>query len=231
MTGVAPHSDSVARTSALGTARDDLVCFSVIVPARGRRSLVGTLASIAEQLEPGDELLVRCSQDGDFGNAARQSLLQRANGTHLLFMDDDDQFSKDAFAVIRRFAREHPRQIGIFRMRLLNGRVMWREPELRRTNVSTQMFCVPNIPDKLGSWMSSSDFTSKQSRPYVADFDFIAETAGLQGEPVFREEVVAHIRADRRLTVRYFQRIASVVAAIHRRLRRFLTRESIRSRM
>ena len=227
MAGGAPRGDAVASTEPLGTVEGDRVCFSIIVPTRGRRSLAGTLASVAGQLEPGDELLVQCSNDGDFGNAARQSLVDRANGTHLLFMDDDDQFSKDAFAVIRRFAREHPGRIGIFRMRLLDGRVMWREPELRRTNVSTQMFCVPNIPDKLGSWLHSSDPTSVQSRPYVADFDFIAESVRLQGEAVFREEVVAHIRADRRRSVRSFQRIASVVAAVGRRLRGLLTRGSV----
>ena len=226
MAGGASRRDAVARTSPLDTVEDDRVSFSVIVPTRGRRSLHGTLASIAEQLEPGDELLVRCSNDGDFGNAARQTLVDRASGTHLVFMDDDDQFSRDAFAVMRRFAREHPGRIGIFRMRLLDGRVIWREPELRRTNVSTQMFCVPNLPEKLGSWVSSPDPASAQGRPYVADFDFIAETARLQGEPIFREEVVAHIRSDRRGGVRVFQRMASVVAAVRRRARGLLTRGS-----
>lgn len=223
--GPAPR-DSIAGGVTVA-ARDERVSFSVIVPTRGRRSLVGTLASIAEQLEPGDELLVRCSKDGDFGNAARQDLLERARGTHLLFMDDDDQFSKDAFAVMRRFAREHPGQIGIFRMRLLNGRVLWREPELERANVSTQMFCVPNVPGKLSSWTHSPRLVSKHGRQYdVADFDFIAETAALQGAPVFRDEVVAHNRSDRRRIVRCVQRLAAVTVAMRRRLGQRLSRES-----
>jgi len=196
------------------------VSFSVIVPTAGRRSLVGTLASIAEQLEPGDELLLRCSRDGDFGNAARQSLLERASGTHLVFMDDDDQFSKDAFAVMRSFARDHPGRIGIFRMRMRSGRVLWREPTLRRTNVSTQMFCVPNVEGRLGSWTTSSESAQERRPGYLADFRFIAETASLQGEPVFRKEIVAYNRSDRRRTVRGFQRIAFLAGAIGRRARR-----------
>src|SRR5205823_12592825 len=126
---------------------------SVVVPTRGRPSLLGALASIVEQLEPGDEILVRCSRDMDFGNQARQSMIERAKGSHLIFMDDDDQFSKDALVTMRRFATEHPDRVGIFRMRYRDGRVLWTEPVLERRNVSSQMFCVPNVPGKVGSWL------------------------------------------------------------------------------
>lgn len=176
------------------------VTFSVIVPTTGRRSLKGTLASIAEQLEPGDELLVLCNRDGDYGNRARQSLVERARGTHLVFMDDDDQAAYGALAAMRRFARAHPGRIGIFRLRYLDGRMLWREPALRKLNVSTQMFCVPNVPERLGSWMHDD--------ARLADWLFIAETARRQGDPLFQDAVVAHIRADRRRTVRLLQRYA-----------------------
>jgi hypothetical protein len=200
---------------------DERVTFSAIVPTTGRRSLRATLASIAEQLEPGDEILVRCSRSGDFGDAARQSLMERARGTHLVFMDDDDQFARGAFAVMRRFARENPGRVGIFRMRYLDGRVLWREPSLERANVSTQMFCVPNVAGKLGSWADSPPLTSGSGRRYdVADFDFIARTVRLQGDAVFREEVVAHIRADRRPLVRLLQRAVAPIKGISARARR-----------
>jgi glycosyltransferase involved in cell wall biosynthesis len=195
----------------------DRVTLSVVVPTRGRGSLAATLASIAEQLEPGDELLVLCNDDGDFGNAARQSLLERARGSHVVFMDDDDQYARGAFDAMRRFAREHPGRVGIFRMRFLDGRHLWREPVLRRTNVSTQMFCVPNLPGKLGSWTAAA--AEGASRPYVADFEFISQTVTLQGDPVFREEVVALIRSDRRPLVRVGQRVAAVVRGAWRRAR------------
>ena len=196
---------------------DDRVTLSVIVPTRGRGSLASTLASVAEQLDPGDELLVLCNDDDDFGNSARQSLLERARGTHVVFMDDDDQYARGAFDAMRRFARDHPGRVGIFRMRFLDGRLLWSEPLLRRTNVSTQMFCVPNVPERLGSWTAAA--AEGASRPYVADFEFISQTVELQGEPLFREEVVALIRSDRRSLVRAWQRATVVPRAVARRVR------------
>jgi len=197
---------------------DPRVTFSVIVPTVGRRSLRGTLASIAAQIEPGDEILVACNRDGDFGNSARQTMVERARGTHLLFIDDDDQFAVGAFSAMRDFARNNPGRVGIFRMRTLSGRVLWEEPVLRRGNVSTQMFCVPNIPGKLGSWTTSEMLTSPRGRRYdIADFVFIRDTVALQGEAIFEERIVAHNRGDRRVVVRSLQRVRRVVVtfALH----------------
>lgn len=188
-----------------------MVNFSVIVPTRGRRSLAATLDSIAEQLQPGDEVLARCTRDEDFGNAARQSLIERAAGTHLVFIDDDDQLARGALATMRRVAEEHPERVAIFRMRYLDGRVLWRDPVLRERNVSSQMFLVPNVPDKLGRW-ESPDY------PRMADWSFISETVRLQGEPLFREEIVAHIRSDRRALPRALKRLAAPFSEARYRL-------------
>ncbi|HEX6701084.1 MAG TPA: glycosyltransferase family A protein [Gaiellaceae bacterium] len=190
------------------TSRD--VTFSVIVPTRGRETILPALDSITEQLDPGDEVLVRCSRDEDFGNSARQSMIERAKGTHLLFMDDDDQFARGALAAMRTFAREHPGRIGIFRMRFLDGRVLWDEPVLRLRNVSSQMLCVPNVPGKLGRW-ESPDY------PRVADYEFVRGTAELQGDPIFREEIVAHIRSDRRPIPRALKRVTTPLAELRYR--------------
>jgi glycosyltransferase involved in cell wall biosynthesis len=186
------------------------VTFSVIVPTRGRKTILAALESITEQLEPGDEVLVRCSRDEDFGNSARQSMIERAKGTHLLFMDDDDQFAEGALATMRAFAREHPGRIGIFRMRYLDGRVLWTEPVLRLRNVSSQMLCVPNVPGKLGRWESPE-------YPRVADYEFVRGTAELQGEPIFREEIVAHIRSDRRPLGRALKRLTTPLGELRER--------------
>ena len=203
------------------------VTFSVVVPTRGRRSIDAALESITEQLEPGDEVLVRCSRDEDFGNSARQSMIERAKGTHLLFMDDDDQFARGALAVMRAFAHEHPGRIGIFRMRYLDGRVLWTEPVLRLRNVSSQMLCVPNVPGKLGRWESPE-------YPRVADYEFVRGTVELQGEPIFREEIVAHIRSDRRPLGRALKRVTTPLQELRERtaprtrLRRTLSRPRAR---
>jgi glycosyltransferase involved in cell wall biosynthesis len=188
-----------------------VVTFSVIVPTRGRRSLAATLDSVSEQLQPGDEVLVRCTRDEDFGNAARQSLVERAAGTHLVFIDDDDQLAQDALATMRRVAEEHPERVVIFRMRYLDGHILWHDPVLRERNVSSQMFLVPNVPGKLGRWENP-----EYSR--MADWSFISETVRLQGEPLFREEIVAHIRSDRRPLPRVLKRLGAPLASARYRL-------------
>jgi glycosyltransferase involved in cell wall biosynthesis len=199
------------------------VTFSVVVPTRGRKTILPALESITEQFEPGDEVLVRCSRDEDFGNSARQSMIERARGTHLLFMDDDDQFARGALAAMRAFAREHPGRIGIFRMRYLDGRVLWTEPVLGLRNLGAPMLCVPNVPGKLGRW-ESPDY------PRIADYEFLRGTVELQGEPIFREEIVAHIRSDRRPLPRALKRVTTPLgelryrAAPRTRLRRMLER-------
>jgi glycosyltransferase involved in cell wall biosynthesis len=188
------------------------VTFSVIVATSGRKTLLATLDSIVEQLGPGDEVIVRQSDDGDFGCAARRSMIPRAKGTHLLFIDDDDQYARGAFGKIRAFAREHPGRIGVFRMRYDNGLVIWTEPVVRLANVSTQMLCVPNLPGKLGEW--------EDDVPYHGDFAFLRSTAELQGEPLFRPEIVAFARTDRRLLRRSLTRIRKLPVRVRYHARR-----------
>ena len=179
------------------------VTFTVIVATSGRPTLGNTLDSLAEQLEPGDELIISCNDDGDYGIRARDAAMPRALGTHLLFMDDDDQYACGAFRTIRRFAEEHPHRIGIFRMRYDNGLTLWTEPAVRLGNVSTQMFCVPNVEGGLGSWRAGEV-------PRHGDFEFLRASIALQGEPLFRPEIVAFVRTDRRLLPRAATRIRTL---------------------
>ena len=198
------------------------VHFSVIVPTAGRATLLGSLESIVGQLEPGDEVIVLRDSSGDWGHSARNDAMARAKGTHLLFQDDDDQYANGAIAEMRGFAREQPDRIGIFRMRYLDGRLLWADPELRYKNVSTQTFLIPNVPGKLGRWESDG----KRDGDYV----FIEETVALQGDPVFCDHVVTYVRTDRRPARRQVQRVLEAVsrlryrAAPRTRLRRKLSR-------
>jgi glycosyltransferase involved in cell wall biosynthesis len=91
--------------------------FTVIVPTAGRATLLDTLRSIVPQLEPGDRLVVDRNDEGDFGNAARNRAIEHATTTHLVFLDDDDEWLPGALAAMRAFAREHPGRIGLFGQR------------------------------------------------------------------------------------------------------------------
>jgi hypothetical protein len=93
------------------------------------------------------------------------------------------------------------------------GPKRWRVPELRNRNVSTQIFLVPNVPGKLGVW---------EHRGTVhGDYVFIEETARLQGEPVFVDEVTVRVRPIRNPLRRLYVR-ARYRAALGTRARRVL---------
>jgi glycosyltransferase involved in cell wall biosynthesis len=189
--------------------------FSVIVGTAGRKTLARTLRSITSQLEPGDELFVLRDDSGDAGDTPRNQTMHRAAGSHLLFMDDDDVYLPDAFAKMRRFADDNPGRIGIFRMEYTTGPKRWRVPELKNRNVSTQNFLVPNVPGKLGVW---------EHRGTVhGDYTFIDETARLQGDPIFVDEVTVRVRPIRNPVRRLYVR-ARYRAALGTRLRALRTR-------
>jgi glycosyltransferase involved in cell wall biosynthesis len=172
--------------------------FSVILATRGRRTLARTLDSFLHQLGPGDELMIVCDASGDAGDSPRNDAMPRARGSHLVFIDDDDVYAPGAFATMRRFADENPGRIGIFKLEYVVRTRRWVEPELRYKNVSTQMFLVPNVSGKLGRW--------ERRNNVAGDFVFIEETARLQGEPIFVDEVTVLARPERNPFKRAFVR-------------------------
>jgi glycosyltransferase involved in cell wall biosynthesis len=188
---------------------------SIIVPTRGRKTLERTLRSISGQLQPGDEVIVLRDETGDSGDSARMSGMERARGSHLAFMDDDDVYRPGALEKMRRFARDNPGRIGIFKMQHPVGTTHWRdgEPVLRYANVSTQNFLIPNLTGRLGRW------TDRPPRPgggvYDGDYAFIARTVELQGEPLFVDEVTVLARPVRNpvwlawIRLRYRMRLRS----------------------
>jgi glycosyltransferase involved in cell wall biosynthesis len=196
---------------------------SVIVGTTGRPSLVRTLASVARQLEPGDEILVICDASGDKGDTARMDAMPRARGTHLTFIDDDDVYAPDALEKMRRFAREHPGRVGIFKMKHVVGTTHPRagEPVLRYANVSTQTFFVPNVPGKLGVWRDVPRPSGEGV--HAGDYAFITQTVELQGDPIFVDEVTVYVRPERNPLRRAWVR-ARYRAALRTRLRRITGR-------
>jgi len=142
---------------------------SIIVPTLGRHTLARTLASMP--LRPGDEWIVVA--DGEqpharttceamsqvryfetpvthhYGHAQRAFGMRQARGTHIAFMDDDDVYVPGAREQMETVACDRP-VIGQVTDR--NGAVIWRTPELKLGNISTQMGLFPNVPEKLGVW-------------------------------------------------------------------------------
>jgi len=163
-----------------------IVSFSVIIPTVGRRSLRHALASVDAQLRPGDELLVDCNDDGDMGSKARNRLVAKATGSHLIFLDDDDVYAAGALGRMRRFATDNPGRIGLFRMRRMAGDIVWDEPVFDYGCAGSPTMIIPNLRGKLGVWRQ----TEKGN-----DWNFLEETVRLQGtEPVFVDEIVAYVR-------------------------------------
>ena len=184
--------------------------FSVIVPTAGRPTLKRTLRSIRRQVrddvevivvsdgeQPGAEAIAREQagelpavsfitgpKSGRWGHAQRMEGIKHATGDYLLFMDDDDVYRRNAFNHIRRATRQHPGRVIIFRMKRVDT-ILWQRPQMEEGQVGTAQFIVPNLPGKLGSWVTNER--------YESDFDFISETVALQGQPVFDKHVIATI--------------------------------------
>ena len=158
--------------------------FSINVATSGRPTLTRTLASLAPQLEHGDELLVIRNNEAPWGHATRDEAMHRAKGSHLWFMDDDDIATPYALEDIRGQVVQAPDAVHIFKMQ--HGTlVLWKDAVARVGNVGTPMMVIPNVEGLLGRWGTQ----------YEADGYFLQETLALrQDEPVFHEQIVALIR-------------------------------------
>jgi len=151
------------------------VTFSVIIPTSGRSTASWAIQSAVSQLEPGDEILVVRDSTGDFGDRARNSAVERAAGTHLVFLDDDDEFVDGALDAMRSWARTNPHSIGIFTRDVYLWPPNPDAPSLDRT-VSGN-YCVPNVPGRLGRFVAPPGHQGRRG-----DIAFITETARLQGD-------------------------------------------------
>lgn len=133
----------------------------------------------------GDEIIVCSDNTGDWGATLRTKGMFMATGDILMWVDDDDICTPDAFATVRACLKER-RQPHLFRMArsLPFNDVVHKGHVLIRGNVSTQMFVVPNYKTKLGKW----------GVLYDGDFNFIESTLKLWGgndSVVWREEIIS----------------------------------------
>lgn len=156
---------------------------TIVIATRGRATIGQTLASITSQLAPGDEVIIEHDDTGDMGATPRTRGMRAATGDYLLFMDDDDIYTEGALSVVRAAVLAKPARCHLFGMISGDG---WSLPdssrEVRIGNVSTQMICVPNQPEKLGAW----------GRRRIGDYDFIVSTlANFPDGAVWHPETIA----------------------------------------
>lgn len=191
---------------------DSKVRLSIVLPTIGRPSLRKTLDSIYPQLEyQKDEVIfvgdqealesdvvqwawkkrwdrqtfVKHPRGNNWGQTERNFGMRFANGTHVMFMSDDDWYLEGAFARIRATATAHPNKVLIFKM-WWNGLVLPRFPSIVQANIDASMFVVPNDPNKLGVW----------GNRYEGDYDFITSTLDLyepsdEGPVVFDDFLIS----------------------------------------
>jgi len=157
---------------------------SIIVPTLGRETLVGTLASIATQLRPGDEVMVACNSDGNYGDRSIDRCQAKADGDVVLFCDDDDVYTDGSLDRIRAWTSANPGKIGLFRRGFNNGSAQWLRPELTPGNVQRMCIALPNVPGRMPRWTG-----------YQTEVDIPLEAAKLQGaEIVFVDDVIGLAR-------------------------------------
>jgi hypothetical protein len=169
-------------------AREQYVTLSIVVATTGRPTLEAAIRSATSQMVPGDELLVVFDDAGDAGDTPRNRVMGSLHGTHITFLDDDDVFRAGALDIIRRFARENPGRVGIFRRDMGMWGIAWGEEDLMSS--ATGMYVVPNVAEKLGRFGNVPGVP----RGRVGDYRFIVETVANLGDPVWREEITQDIR-------------------------------------
>lgn len=186
---------------------------SLVIPTVSRPTLARTLASLrAQPWRAGDSVVLvgdgpqpvaadlwrqfrlpglyaeTPARLGFWGHGARNWVRDRglATGDYLVALDDDDEWTPSALAVIRASLAESPGRPHIFRMAgcPVVGTV-WKDKEVRLQNVGTPLLVAPNVPGKIGAY----------TERYGGDFDMIAETCVFYPDgPVWREEVICNVR-------------------------------------
>lgn len=124
--------------------------------------------SVSEYSTKLDVRYVEGPLDHCVGHPQRNAVMGQAKGTHIVSIDDDDEYINDALSIMRQAAKDHPGRVIIFRMDVRErlSSILWIDKAIREGNVGTPMFMVPNLPSALGVW----------GHRYAGDFDFIRST-------------------------------------------------------
>jgi glycosyltransferase involved in cell wall biosynthesis len=191
---------------------------SVVMPTVGRPSLWAAVASVVDQLEDDDELIVvgdgrqgaaasvvedfqparltyvEASAPGSaFGNAQRDAGMAIANGSHLMFLDDDDAWRHGALERVRDALQCHcDANAHIFKAEWgpghhAHGVTLWADEEVRVQNIATPMVVLPNRC-YARSWMDGN------AAGVVSDWWFLSTAIGECAGVVWHTDVIATVR-------------------------------------
>jgi hypothetical protein len=186
-----------------------------LIPTAGRIELECALASIAPQLAPDDEVLIigdtlndglRGSQaitrsfgpqfrwleykgtEHSYGHQQLNYGISQATGAYLHCNDDDDIWTPDAAASMRRGIDADPGRPLLFRFQSWHFYTYWDwHGMLAQDHVGGHCLLAPNIPGKVGKWGDH----------YQGDFDYVMDTVTLHGgidSVVWRDEIVVIAR-------------------------------------
>jgi hypothetical protein len=164
----------------------DTVELSIVIATIGRGTLRASIESATSQMIPGDELLIVFDDSGDAGDTPRNRVLASLHGTHVVFLDDDDELAPGALDLVRAFARDYPGRWGLFQLDVGPSGIVWKRSGMHLMAAATGMCVVPNIPDRLGR------FGRVPGAPpgRLGDYPFLVESAAMLGPPVWCEEII-----------------------------------------
>lgn len=195
------------------------IAFSIVIPTCGRQTLEATLRSIIKAgASEDDEVIVvgngpqpkakdivsryggksvpgrlryfETAPDPYPGHLQRTLGMEHTMGSHLIFIDDDDEYVDDAISKMRGIVSRNPGSLHMFRMisEKMKGKLIWGVKGVLFCNVSTQNIVVPNIKDRFGKWGLRRG----------GDYDFIRSTTdkwpGKDNDIIWVDEVtvIAH---------------------------------------
>lgn len=181
---------------------------SIIVPTHDGEGLETLFASVADQLLPGDEVLIvwdtfestpplmlpfsvyqgrylsHNTGHHCWGHCQINYGITQATGDYLIFIDDDDCFPDGALQTIRAAADAQPvpRPLLFQFYSRRHGRTLPPRHEVRESAIGGHAMVVPNIPEQLGRWACR----------YAGDFDWIVSTLALWPDgPAWYDDVIA----------------------------------------
>jgi glycosyltransferase involved in cell wall biosynthesis len=170
---------------------------SIIIPTCGRKTLARTLQSIQRAGISGDDevivvgdgkqpvalqicqkfepfLNIKYHEHGPtycFGNAQRDFGMRLAKKDLVAFMDDDDEYTRGAFSVVRRCAEKNPGKVLIFQLHHRSLGIVWKE-KVFKEGIGSQMVVLPNVQERLSKWTCERI----PERDYMGDFYFFRRT-------------------------------------------------------